>query len=99
MSEYEIFLNDLERLEAMKLEVEPALQAIKDLEVSIKKRAIDNGISETHGGVTVSYRKAYTRKGFSSKVLNELSKSIPEIEEARTETEIGETASIRVRFA
>lgn len=88
--------DQLRRLRDMKAELQPHIDNMKALEKQIKAHLLETGEKPDVDGVTVSFRRGYVRTSWDSKALNGYAAAHPEIEQFRTEREIGPSVSIKV---
>lgn len=91
--------SDLEKLVAMKAELLPAINAMKELEKKVKESLLlmpkDHAESLKVDGVDITYRSAHARSGWDSKKLEEIGGIIPEVLEAKKETAVKENFSFK----
>jgi hypothetical protein len=86
----------LEKYRDMKLELQPAIDAMKDLEKRIKAHVLDTGEFGDVDGVIVATRRGYTRKSWDSKALEGYGAAHPEIMQFCKVSETSPSVSIKV---
>ena len=88
----------LEAYRSMKVDIQPALTELKNMEKHIKQVVMDTGEVAEVDGCAVSIRKGYTRSSWNTKGLEALASLHPWILQQRTEREIGPAAVIKVKL-
>jgi hypothetical protein len=87
----------LVHLRDMRAEVKPMLDAIASQERQIKAHVLESGEVAEVDGASVSIRKGYTRTSWDSRALKGYAVVHPEIEQFKTEKEIGPAAVIKIK--
>lgn len=92
--------NNLEEMLAqyrdMKQELTPAMDALKNLENTIKAHVKETGETAEVEGASISIRNGYTRVSWDSTALAGFAVVHPEINEFKTVREIGPSVTIKV---
>ena len=81
-----------------KVDLQPALTELKNMEKHIKQLVMDTGEVAEIDGVSVSIRNGYTRSSWNTKGLEALASLHPWILRQRTEREIGPSVVIKVKL-
>src|SRR5210317_1656233 len=81
----------------MKLELQPAIDQIKEIEKDIKKHVLETGEVAEVDGCAVSIRNGYERKSWDGKALAGYAAAHPEIEQFCKVTNIRASAVIKVK--
>lgn len=81
----------------MKIELQPAIDAMTALEKQIKAHVLETGeISHGVDGIEVNVRSGYTRQSWDSKALAGYAAAHPEIAQFCKETNVSPSVSIKV---
>jgi hypothetical protein len=86
----------LEQYRDMKTELQPAIDAMRDLEKRIKTHVLDTGEFGDVDGIIVATRRGYTRKSWNGKALEGYAAAHPEIMQFCTVSETRPSVSIKV---
>ena len=88
----------LEEYRDAKIELQPAITELKNMEKHIKQMAIETGEVAEIDGASVSIRNGYTRLSWNAQALNGYAAAHPEIEQFRKSSEIKPSAVIKVKL-
>jgi len=80
----------LAEYKALKLELEPKLQEVKELEIALKKQllVIEHSLPIELSGVKCTLRKGYTRSSWDNKSLRGYAAAHPEIKESEVNSTV-----------
>ena len=96
--EYTVLEQLLKDYRESKIELQPMLTELKNMEKHIKQLVMDTGEVAEIDGASVSIRNGYTRSSWNTKGLDALASLHPWILQQRTEREIGPSVVIKVKL-